>query len=78
MEKAKKLLGDVFAAEKSVDDDSLMRANRIKESEQAIMNANKELAAFEEEKVRSEWLIYLWKTAPYLFMLKDYRLQHLP
>ena len=50
MEKAKKLLGDVFAAEKSVDDDLTERANRIKESEQEIVDANKELAALEEEK----------------------------
>lgn len=50
MEKARKLVGDVFAAEKSVDDDLAERANRIKESEQAIVDANKELAAFEEEK----------------------------
>ena len=50
MEKAKKLIGDVFAAEKSVDDDLAMRAGRIKESEQAIVDANKELAKFEEEK----------------------------
>jgi len=50
MEKAKKLIGDVFAAEKSVDDDLAMRANRIKESEQAIVDANKELVKFEEEK----------------------------
>ena len=50
MEKAKKLVGDVFAAEKSVDDDLAERANRIKESEQAIVDANKELAKFEEEK----------------------------
>ena len=50
MEKAKKLIGDVFAAEKSVDDDLAVRANRIKESEQAIVSANKELAKFEEEK----------------------------
>lgn len=50
MEKAKKLLGDVFAAEKSVDDDLAERAKRIKESEQNIVNANKELAKFEEEK----------------------------
>ena len=50
MEKAKKLISDVFAAEKSVDDDLAERANRIKESEQAIVDANKELAKFEEEK----------------------------
>jgi DNA repair exonuclease SbcCD ATPase subunit len=50
MEKAKKLIGDVFAAEKSVDDDLLERSNRIKESEQAIVDANKELVKFEEEK----------------------------
>jgi len=50
MEKAKKLIGDVFAAEKSVDDDLAERANRIKESEQTIVSANKELAKFEEEK----------------------------
>lgn len=50
MEKAKKLIGDVFAAEKSVDDDLAERANRIKESEQAIVDANKELAKFEAEK----------------------------
>ena len=50
MEKAKKIIGDVFAAEKSVDDDLAERANRIKESEQAIVDANKELAKFEEEK----------------------------
>ena len=50
MEKAKKLIGDVFAAEKSVDDALVERANRIKESEQAIVDANKELAKFEEEK----------------------------
>lgn len=50
MEKAKKLLGDVFAAEKSIDDDLAERANRISESEQAIVDANKELHALEEEK----------------------------
>jgi len=50
MEKAKKLVSDVFAAEKSVDDDLAERANRIKESEQAIVDANKELAKLEEEK----------------------------
>ena len=50
MEKAKKLIGDVFAAEKSIDDDLAMRANRIKESEQAIVDANKELVKFDEEK----------------------------
>jgi len=50
VEKAKKLIGDVFAAEKSVDDDLAERANRIKESEQAIVDANKELAKFEAEK----------------------------
>ena len=50
MEKAKKLIGDVFAAEKSIDDDLIERANRIKESEQAIVDANKELNALEEEK----------------------------
>jgi len=50
MEKAKKLVGDVFAAEKSVDDDLAERANRIKESEQSIVDANKELAKLEEEK----------------------------
>lgn len=50
MEKAKKLIGDVFAAEKSIDDDLIERANRIKESEQAIVDANKELKALEEEK----------------------------
>ena len=50
MEKAKKLLSDVFTAEKSVDDDLAERAKRIKESEQAIVDANKELATFEAEK----------------------------
>lgn len=50
MEKAKKLIGDVFAAEKSVDDDLMERANRIKASEQAIVDANKELAGLNEEK----------------------------
>lgn len=50
MEKAKKLISDVFAAEKSVDDDLAERANRIKESEQAIVDANKKLAEFEGEK----------------------------
>lgn len=50
MEKAKRLIGDVFAAEKSVDDDLAERAKRIKESEQAIVDANKELAKFEVEK----------------------------
>ena len=50
MEKAKKLVSDVFAAEKSVDDDLLERANRIKESEQGIVDANKDLAKLEEEK----------------------------
>lgn len=50
MEKAKKLIGDVFAAEKSVDDDLAMRVGRIKESEQAIVDANKKLAEFETEK----------------------------
>ena len=49
MEKAKKLIGDVFAAEKSVDDDLAERANRIKESEQAIVSANKELAKFTDQ-----------------------------
>lgn len=50
MEKAKKLIGDVFAAEKSVDDDLKERAERIKESEQSIVDANKELASLREEK----------------------------
>lgn len=50
MEKAKKLLGDVFAAEKSIDDDLAERANRIRESEQAIVDANKELATLQDEK----------------------------
>lgn len=50
MQKAKKLLGDVFAAEKIIDDDLLERAGRIKESEQAIVDANKELASLREEK----------------------------
>lgn len=50
MEKAKKLVSDVFAAEKSVDDDLRERANRIKESEQSIVDANKELAKLEAEK----------------------------
>ena len=50
MEKAKKLLSDVFAAEKSIEDDLMERANRIKESEQVIVDANKELAKFNEEK----------------------------
>ena len=50
MEKTKKLISDVFAAEKSVDDDLAERANRIKESEQAIVDANKKLAEFEGEK----------------------------
>ncbi|MBP3567561.1 MAG: hypothetical protein J6K04_00205 [Lachnospiraceae bacterium] len=50
MEKAKKLLDDVFAAEKSIDDDLAERVNRIKVSEQAIVDANKELHALEEEK----------------------------
>lgn len=50
MEKAKKLVSDVFAAEKSVDNDLLERANRIKETEQSIVDANKELAKLEEEK----------------------------
>ena len=50
MEKAKKLVSDVFAVEKSIDDDLLERANRMKESEQAIVDANKELVKLEEEK----------------------------
>ena len=50
MEKAKKLLSDVFVAEKSIDDDLKERANRIKESEQRIVAANKELAVLNEEK----------------------------
>ena len=50
MEKTKKVLGDVFSAEKSVDDDLAERASRIKEYEQAIVAANKKLAEFEEEK----------------------------
>lgn len=52
MEKAKKLLSDVFAAEKSIDDDLAERANRIKESEQTIVDANKELDVLEEEKIK--------------------------
>ena len=50
MEKAKKLLGDVFAAEKTIDIDLAERANRIKESEQSIVAANKELHGVEEKK----------------------------
>lgn len=50
MEKAKKLVSDVFAAEKSVDDDLLERAKRIKEAEQSIVTANKELEKLEEER----------------------------
>ena len=52
MERAKKLLSDVFAAEKSIDDDLAERTNRIKASEQIIVDANKELAKLEEEKER--------------------------
>lgn len=50
MQKARKLLGDVFAAEKTIDDDLVERAGRIKESEQAIVDANKELASLREEQ----------------------------
>ena len=50
MDKAKKLLGDVFAAEQSVDDDLAERANRIREAEQSIVDANKELSALREEQ----------------------------
>lgn len=51
MQKAKKLLGDVFATEKSIDDDLLDRAKRIKTSEQEIVSANKELKALREEQM---------------------------
>ena len=51
MQKAKKLVGDVFATEKSVDDDLLERAKRIKTSEQEIVSANKQLKALKEEQV---------------------------
>ena len=51
MQKAKKLVGDVFATEKSIDDDLLERAKRIKTSEQEIVSANKELKALREEQV---------------------------
>lgn len=50
MEKAKKKLGDVFAAEKTIDDDLAERANRIAESEQRIVEANKELENLQEEQ----------------------------
>ena len=51
MQKAKKLVGDVFATEKSVDDDLLERAKRIKSSEQEIVSANKQLKALKEEQI---------------------------
>lgn len=51
IQKAKKLLGDVFATEKSIDDDLLERAKRIKTSEQQIVCANKELKALREEQI---------------------------
>lgn len=51
MQKAKKLVGDVFATEKSIDDDLLERAKRVKASEQEIVSANKELKALQEEQV---------------------------
>ena len=50
MKKAKKMISEVFVAEKSVDDDLRERAKRIKESEQVIVDANKELAKLEEER----------------------------
>ena len=51
MQKAKKLVGDVFATEKSVDDDLLERAKRIKTSEQEMVFANKQLKALKEEQI---------------------------
>lgn len=51
MQKAKKLVGDVFATEKSIDDDLLERAKRVKASEQEIVSANKELKALHEEQL---------------------------
>lgn len=51
MQKAKKLVGDVFATEKSVDDDLLERAKRIKTSEQEMVSANKKLKALREDQV---------------------------
>ena len=50
MQKARKILGNVFSAEKSVDDDLKERSARISESEQSIAAANKELKALREEQ----------------------------
>ena len=75
MEKAKKLIGDVFAAEKSVDDDLTMRANHIKESEQAIVNANKELEKFEEEKEKLKEQYGVTGDEPEEMLPTEYKLQ---
>lgn len=50
MQEARKLLGDVFAAEKTIDDDLQERANRIQDSQQSIVDANKALSSLQEEQ----------------------------
>lgn len=75
MEKAKKLLSDVFAAEKSIDDDLAERTNRIKASEQAIVDANKELAGLDAEKEKLKEQYGVTGEEPEEMLSAEYKMQ---
>ena len=76
MQKARKIIGDVFAAEKSIDDDLAERAGRIEESKQSIVEANKELKALreEQEKLKEQYGIIGEETEESI--PDEYKIQH--
>lgn len=49
-EKAMKLMKDVFSADKQIDDDMAERAGRVAEAENAILDANSQIKALDQEK----------------------------
>ncbi len=75
MEKAKKLLGNVFTAEKALDDDLAARADRIKESEQRIVDANKELKALREEQEKLKELYGVTGEETEEMLPEEYKMQ---
>ncbi len=75
MEKAKKLLGNVLTAEKALDDDLAARADRIKESEQSIVDANKELKALREEQEKLKELYGVTGEETEEMLPEEYKIQ---
>ena len=76
MQKARKIIGDVYVAEKSIDDDLAERAGRIEESKQSIVEANKELKALreEQEKLKEQYGITGEEAEEEL--PEEYKMQH--